>query len=128
MQLIRAILRNDFDLRAAVATVFGGVAGRGDAHLLDRFLIRRDDRPAAPTQTVDADAVDREVVGRDALPVGADRDYILHLKDRNAGAARSRRVRQIDCAAAARARALSEDARREPRQFVRIAPELRQVA
>jgi hypothetical protein len=49
VQLIRAVLRNDFYLRAAVATVFGGIAGRGDAHLLDRFLTRRHDRAAAPT-------------------------------------------------------------------------------
>ncbi len=72
------------------------------------------------------DAVDLEVVRRDALPVGRNRHLVLGLKDRGAGAARPRRVREVDRAAARAARALTEDARRQARQLVGVAPELRQ--
>ena len=57
------------NLRAGIAPVFGRIAVREDANLFDRFLIRRDERRAALVETVDADAVNLEVVEESRWPL-----------------------------------------------------------
>src|SRR5262249_26039523 len=78
-----AVLGDYFYLGSGVAPIFGGVAAGEHLNFFDRLLIWSYHRGAAPSLTVDADAVDLEVVERDALAVCRDRHLILRLKDRD---------------------------------------------
>src|SRR5262245_11235872 len=128
VQVVGPVLRNDSNLRAGIAPVFGRIAVREHANLFDRLLIRRNERRAAPVEAVDADAVNLEVVGGKSLAVGGNLDLILRLKDRVFRPARPRRVRKVDRVSIAGARAVAEDARRQAQEFIRVSPDLRQLA
>src|SRR5262249_5411183 len=57
-KVIRAVLGNDHDLRAAVAAVLGAVVARDDADFLDRLLTWRQHRRSTPRDAVHTDTVD----------------------------------------------------------------------
>src|SRR5206468_7011181 len=62
VKLIGAAFGDDLDLSAGSAAVFSGIGTRKNGDLLDRFLVRSDDRGATKPKTVNAHTVDGEIV------------------------------------------------------------------
>ena len=62
MVLVRPILRNDLNLRAAIPAIFRVVVIGEDFDFLDGVLVRRNDGCAAPGNTGGSDAVDLVIV------------------------------------------------------------------
>ncbi len=78
--LIRAVLRNHLNLRAAVTSVFRVVVVRDDFHFLDGIFVRGNNGSAAPSNACRADAVDLIVVFSGARAVGSDLAAVFNLK------------------------------------------------
>ncbi len=57
VKLVGAALGNDLHLGTGIAPLLGIVRSRGHYDLLDRFLVRGDDRGAAVAEAVDTHAV-----------------------------------------------------------------------
>jgi len=69
MQVIGAALGNNFDLRAGIPPIFGGVRTCRDIDLFDRLLAGSDNRRATPGKTVDVHAVNFEIVAEVRWPL-----------------------------------------------------------
>jgi hypothetical protein len=86
VKLIGAGAGDDLDLRAGVSAILGGVVVGGDFDFLYGLFVGRDDGGAAPGDGVDADAVDLDIVGVLACPVGDDLRAVFDEEDGIGGA------------------------------------------
>ncbi len=85
-KVVGPVLRDDLHLRAAIAAVLGVVVVGDDLDFLDRVLVRRDDRGAAPGHARHPDAVDLIVVLAGPRAVGDDLSAVLGREDAGRGA------------------------------------------
>src|SRR5262249_14326977 len=87
-KVIRAVLGNDHDLRAAVAAVLGAVVARAAADSLDGLLPWRQPRRSTPRDAVHTDTVDLNQVRVRAGAVRRHLRSVLDEEDAVGGAGR----------------------------------------
>ena len=110
MDLIRAVLGYDEDLRAAAPAIFRAVLVRLNLNFLDGFFVWSNQRRATPGQAVHLDAINLIAVAIVTCAVGNNAGLILRHKD-----ARSRvgtnlvLTRQLHAATAATVGAIAEN-------------------
>ena len=121
MEGVCAAFGNDFDLRAAVAAVFGGERGGENGDLRDRFLVWRDDGGAGLAERVNTNAVDEVIVGCYLLAGGADLDLVFSLEDAAVGLSGTGSVGEVDGIAGTGAGPIARDAGRGAEKLVGIA-------
>src|SRR5580693_2087731 len=83
MIFVGAILRDNLDLRSPIPAIFGVIVICEDLHFLNRVLVGRDNRGAAPGNAGDSHTIDRVVVVSVPRAIGDDLSLILCLE--NAG-------------------------------------------
>ncbi len=128
MILVRPVLRDDLDLCAAVASVFGVVVVRKDFDFLDGVFVRCDDGRPAPSDTGSSDAIDLVVVFAGASTVGGDLATVFNFEDTvRAARATNRGPRQVLRASAGAVRAITEGTRSQLQKLEGIAAEGRQL-
>ena len=79
--LVRAVLGNDLDLSATVASIFRIVVVREDLNFLNGVLVRRDDGSAAPSNTGGSHAVDLVIIFSCAGAAGSNLATVFNFED-----------------------------------------------
>src|SRR5712691_11703688 len=113
MKLICTVFGNHFDLRSTISAIFSGIAVRDDGYFLDGLLIGREDRRAAPGQTIDTRTVNCKIIATVSLAIRSNLHLIFYREDGRVRAPRPAGVRQVCGAAVCRASAVAKHARSE---------------
>src|SRR6266487_2027637 len=81
MVLIRAVLRNDLYLRAAISAVFSVIVVGEDLDFLNGILIRRNDRASTPGDAGRTYAIDLVIVFALSRTICGNLAAVLNLED-----------------------------------------------
>src|ERR1700682_1218382 len=128
VELVRAVLRDDHDLRAAIPAVLGTVVAGDNPDFFYGLLVGREHGRPAPRHAIDAHAIDLDEVRIRACAIGGDLGSVLDEEDAVGRAGR----RPIGAGhggrpAVPRLCSIAKDPRREPYQLEGIATHGRQI-